>query len=124
LKSPIQIKYIKLDQFIPNWTEMVKEMDGLGLDNKQNLLVMNSETIRVKYAQQKGMDFMKTKFCLVGEGHKYNDWYSDRCSMCDDFCGGNQAGTALIEGGKTMKGFKLKLYTHFLESHPEFVMRK
>jgi len=49
-------EFISLKDFIINWTEVIEEMDRLGISDK-----------RSEIAEQKGLDYGNNKFCLVGE---------------------------------------------------------
>ena len=79
---------------------------------------------RLKYAKNKDLDYNTHKFCLVGEGHKNNDDFThiNHCQNCCDFALG-PASEAMNEGKETFQNFKLDLFTHMLEAHPELMIK-
>ena len=113
-----KIQYITLEQFIPNWTEVIEEMD------KKNILGI----IRHDYALEKGLNYSNTKFCLVGESHHNNRDYSqgcmgeDGCPTCFTFAI-HPANDAIEHGKETFQNFKLELFTHMLEAHTELMIK-
>ena len=111
-----KIEYITLEQFIPNWTEMVEEMD------ENNI----RELDRMDYAEKKGLRYTEHRFCLVGEAYHNNKEYAfgelDKgcCFTCRDFSI-YPASKAMDEGKETSQNFKLKLFTHMLEPLPNIL---
>jgi len=118
-----KIEYITLDQFIPNWTEIIEEMDEMRIIDNE---CYSSQNKRSQYAGVRGLEFGNCKFCLVGEAHhNSNDYASDGdhdCKKCCRFCG-SLAWDALVTGEKTFQNFKLDLFTHMLEAHSELMIR-
>jgi len=106
-----KIEYITLEQFIPNWTEMIEEMDERKTD-------VNWFT-RFHYARVRGLDFQQPKCCLVGEGHKNHHY---ECYECEEFMT-MPAGEAITQGKQTFQAFKLDLFTHMLEAHPQLMIK-
>ena len=106
-----KIEYIRFEHFIPNWTEMIKEMDEKKIKYG-----------RSKYALSNGLSFGDSKTCLVGESYFGDTGYIKSCFICNHLHY-TPALFALNEGGKTFQDFKLNLYTHFLESHTELMIR-
>ncbi len=115
-------KYITVQEFMPVWTE-IKEKAGDGL-MKANIEI------------EKGMDFFDCKKCLVGEayGGGTDDYArNDKASFCAT-CSNCAMGT----GDRRMKPnamsrhdtvrefyqFKQYLYDHFMEAHPENLLRR
>jgi len=120
-----KIEYITLEQFIPNWTEMIEEMDEKGIQNDESRGIIGQK--RFDYAKFHGLNYEDTKSCLVGEGHHYNNGYADgftdkRCMKCYNFCI-HSASSALDNGGKIFQAFKLDLFTHMLEAHPQLMIK-
>ena len=116
-----KIEYITLEQFIPNWTEMIKEMDEKGIKNG------STDYVRFEYARTNGLDYENTNCCLVGEAHHSNNDYADaekekRCIKCYDYCI-HSASSALDQGKETFQAFKLDLFTHMLETHPQLMIK-
>ena len=110
-----KIEYITLEQFIPNWTEIIKEMDEKGIPN--------IGTIRGVYCASHGLSYNSHKFCLVGEAHKNNDDYLlNLCQHCSD-AALLPASNAVTQGKETFQNFKLELFTHMLETHQELMMK-
>lgn len=111
----IKLEYITLEQFIPNWTEIIKEMD--------EYKIPSLGCRRIKYAENKGLSFNSYKYCLVGEGYKNDDIYlRTYCSYCSE-AALNSASSALAEGKETFQNFKLDLFTHMLETHSELMIK-
>lgn len=108
IKKP-QIQHIKLDEFIPLWSEQVKELENKTF-NEQNQIMIDS-----------GLSIRRHKFCLLGEAHFFNDDYKRDCAVCYDF---SYDACDVYRNQKSFENFKLTLFTHFLESHPESVMKK
>ena len=75
-----KIEYITLDQFIPNWTEMIEEMD------EKNI------TDRISYARDHDLSYSNPNQCLVGESWKFDSegWKfidsTPGCIKCIEFC--------------------------------------
>jgi len=113
-----KIEYITLDQFIPNWTEIIEEMDEKNMDRQERRSLHHS----------KGFDFMDCNHCLVGEAHHNKDDYSELvmqdqfCPPCGYFCN-KPARQAIDQGHKTFQNFKLDLFTHMLEAHTELMIK-
>jgi len=106
-----KIEYITLEQFIPNWTEMIEEMD----EKK----IIAGWINRFNYAKQRGLDFQQPKCCLVGEGHKNHNY---KCDECKQFMT-HPASQALCYGSGVFQAFKLDLFTHMLEAHPQLMIK-
>ena len=118
-----KIEYITLEQFIPNWTEMIEEMDVMCVVDKRDLFFHKLETKnyhRIKYAKGHGFDYMNPQVCLVGEAHHNNNYW---CRECGHLCGFADAGNALCSGKEVFKEFKVKLFTHMLEAHSELMIK-
>ena len=111
-----KIEYITLEQFIPNWTEIIKEMDEKNIKDE-----------RIEYCDVNGLEYWNHKSCLVGEAHHNNREYANNygtigCLTCNSFslC---PASSALKKGKETFQNFKLELFTHMLEVHTELMIR-
>jgi len=111
IKKP-QVQYIKLDDFIPLWSDLIEEFEEKQLSDQERNSLSNTREL----------DINKSKSCLVGEAHHFSNDYVDDCRICEVFSWRDAVSTYL--GSKSISDFKLKLFTHFLETHPEEVMRK
>jgi len=112
-------KYISYENFIPNWTELVKEMDEKGISPEPE--------IRIAYAKEKGYNYMDGKQCLVGEGHKGNREYANpyeekHCNDCKimSFKLASNATT----GGIAFDSFKRTFYDHMIDTHPDLMVKR
>jgi len=112
-------KFISYENFIPNWTELVKEMDKLGLARDTNT--------RVNYAREKGYEYIDGKQCLVGEGHKgkrdyanpYEKKYCDDCKVMSFRLASNAT-----TGGIAFDTFKRTFYDHMIDVHQDLMIKR
>jgi len=120
-----KIEYITLEQFIPNWTEMIEEMDEKNLPSGIDGVILDESHPRVEYAQSQGLDYGTPKSCLVGEANHHSDdyKYNSSCNICSNLCTYHHAGQALRLGHKTFQSFKLDLFTHMLEAHTQLMIK-
>jgi len=104
-------KYIKLDEFIPLWSEQVKELEKKSENEVRNIM------------KKSGLDITIMEYCVVGESHFFNKDYSNKnfCKKCYDF---SYKACDVYRNQKSFENFKLELFTHFLESHTELMIRK
>ncbi len=112
-------KYISYENFIPNWTELVKEMDELGL--------AQNPSIRVPYAREKGYNYIDGRQCLVGEGHKGNRDYANPYgnSYCEDCWNLSiKLASGATKGGKFFDEFKRTFYDHMIDTHPDLMVKR
>jgi len=100
---------------------MIEEMDEGDIMTNTHGCIENP--MRNYYAEQQGLEYMSTKTCLVGEAHHYHANYYNNCLKCENMCGANYAGIAMCNGGKTFQAFKLDLFTHMLEAHPQLMIK-
>jgi len=112
-------KFISYDNFIPNWTELIKEMDELGLEQHQS--------IRVNYARDKGYNYTDGRQCLVGEGHKGSGEYAN--SNEKKYCGNCKSlslgfASVATTGGNHFDSFKRTFYDHMIDVHPDLMVKR
>lgn len=112
-------KFISYDNFIPNWTELVKEMDELGIARDTNT--------RVNYAKEKGYNYIDGRQCLVGEGHKgsreYANPYEDKhCDDCKTLS--FKLASKAMSGGTAFDTFKRTFYDHMIDDHPDLMIKR
>lgn len=135
-----KVNYISFEEFIPDWTEMVKEMDekeiGKEYKNKVNFnkSIRNQKDFRflgeerVHYAKDKGLNYMHGNQCLVGEGHKGNGDYSGfdpnkKCDTCKQ-TSYRDAYEAMAIGGEYFNDFKHAFYNHTMLEHPDLLVKQ
>lgn len=113
-------KYITVDEFIPKWTALI-ESGGKIPDNKS---LDNSD-----------ISLTTTNTCLVGEAYGLKPWtnnYTDKrgdnfCERCKGISMGGINGVTFVDATENLKNlykFKQGLYDHFMEAHPENLLRK
>jgi len=108
-------EFISYENFIPQWTSIIEEMDFKGIKTEAHT--------RELYFMERGFDYMDGKSCLVGEAHKGYGGYSE--SFNDDFCKDCQtlsyksSFVGYTNGGVIFESFKHDLYYHMLEQHQE-----
>jgi len=118
-------KFISYENFIPNWTELVKEMDEKGIEGTQRMI----------YADNNGYKYSSCKQCLVGEGHKGNVNYvggvsiitgkdsKKGCKTCTHMST-MPASSALTYGGHIFDSFKRTFYDHMIDTHPDLMVKR
>jgi len=117
-------KYITVDEFMPKWTDIVE--GGKVIPNTSYIMDDSNE-----------ISLTKTNSCLVGEAHGLKPWknnYTD--NLGDNFCGKCKRislGEDVVNGVnfydavrslKYLYTFKQGVYDHFMEAHPEKLLRK
>ncbi len=112
-------KFISYENFIPNWTELVKEMDEKGIERHQS--------IRVNYAREKGYNYTDGKQCLVGEGHKgsrdyANPYEKEYCEDCKVMS--ISLASSATTGGEHFDNFKRTFYDHMIDVHPDLMLKR
>ncbi len=110
-------RLISLQEFMPKWTAL-KEKTG------------DHNTNRVE-EKEHGLNYTDGSNCLIGEAHGQGvDSFYNGCPDCYFYSYGHlgdHKGTALDAKHGTVRDFyvfKEKVYNHFLESHPEMLLRK
>jgi len=139
IKQTEQKKFIEFENFIVNWTQLVKEMDeqkigGMRLIKEARKAynpskieicprsINNLHHVRKLYCRKQGYNFMDTSCCLVGEGHRGNNNYCN-CLKCKDLAGYDHAGIALTLGGNYFLEFKREFYNHMIEKHSSLMVK-
>jgi len=113
-------KYITVQEFMPIWTEL-KEKVGDG-------------RMPSGIEEEKGMDFFDCKKCLVGEAYGGNDDFARKskgnyCATCFNCAMGSGEQrmrlNAMSRHDTVREFYKFKqyLYDHFMETHPEKLLR-
>jgi len=135
-----KVNYISFEEFIPNWTEIVKEMDEKEIGKEYKDKVNFNKSLRdqkdfrflgeerVHYARDKGLNYMVGNQCLVGEGHKGNGDYSGvdpnkKCDTCKE-TSYRDAYEAMSIGGEYFNDFKHALYNHTMLEHPDLLVKQ
>lgn len=109
-------KYITVQEFMPQWTDL-KEKFG---DNP----------IERSASAGKGLDISKGDRCMIGEAHGFEGApHYGGCKKCHFTSYGIsmlKESTAINASYGTLKDFykfKETLYNHFMEKHPEKLLR-
>jgi len=99
-----KIEYITLEQFIPNWTKVSLQLifEGKKHHNELDLCSMN--------------------YCLVGEAHNFSRDYSHKCDECYNLAF-DACDLVWCKNYERFENFKLDLFTHMLEAHPELMIK-
>jgi len=133
-------KFISFKEFLPQWTEVVKEMDEkeIGKEYKDKINFKKEirdqpafgalGNIRIAYSKERGLNFMNGGCCLVGEGHKGDSSYasshsSKLCFTCREMSYGD-AFVAMNIGGEHFNDFKHALYNHTMLEHPSLLVKQ
>ena len=110
--------YITVQEFLPKWTEFMET--HLGGDS--NLVSVQEEF---------GLDIASGSFCIVGEGHGFGDLALKDLASCSDCArlsyGGRIDKVTYLQATYNLKNFlifKQGLYYHFMQMHPEKLIRK
>lgn len=133
-------KFISVEEFLPQWTSMVKEMDekeigkeyknkvnfNKSLHNQKDFRLLGEE--RVRYARGEGLNYMHGNQCLVGEGHKGNGDYAGidpdkKCDTCKE-TSYRDAYEAISIGGEYFNDFKHALYNHTMLEHSSLLVKQ
>ncbi|HEC66173.1 MAG TPA: hypothetical protein ENI23_12855 [bacterium] len=106
---------IPIEEFMPKWTTL-KEKSG---DDHQ---ITKQEEVEM------GISYVDGSRCLIGEAHGFgNDINYNGCGDCNNFSYGyidDNAGKARRGNVRDFYAFKERVYNHFLELHPEKLLRK
>jgi len=94
---------------------MIEEMDEKKIKD-------NHDNKRWDYAKTNGLAFGFCNSCLVGEANHNSGKYTHTCAECCRFCQ-IPAFEGLSKGGETFQAFKLDLFTHMLEAHPQLMIK-
>jgi len=113
-------KYITVQEFMPKWTIAKEEVGDTPLH----------------FPRDSDIEYISSKSCLVGEAHGFSDSYTwipqmGGCDTCSSFShtqwghGATKSAQAGVNGTlRDFYTFKETLYNHFMEAHPEKLLRK
>ena len=117
-------KYIKIDEFMPKWTQA------------QEIKEEKDRNAQTDFEQENGISITDGKCCMIGEAHGGGDDYYEKCDECHKFSlgryrhemfGDYKEISAISAHNGTLREFyqfKEKVYNHFMETHPEKLLRK
>ncbi len=111
-------KYITVQEFMPKWTAL-KEKIG------DNHILSCDEA-------EAGVRYIDATMCLIGEAHQFDkDRHYGGCKICNDFSYAEDMYSSLSRATVAKNGtvrefyqFKEDVYNHFMQAHPEKLLRK
>ena len=118
-------KYITVDEFMPKWTQA------------QEIKEEKDVNAQIDFEKENGICITDGTCCMIGEIHGGDEDY-DNCDDCYKFSFGRYPHEKFVGFGGNMSDaiyahnallrefyqFKEKVYNHFMEAHPEKLLRK